>query len=93
VVVIDSPPISEVVDSVPLARRADDVLIVVRLGQSRLNQIARLAELLAENDIKPVGFAVVGVDRPGRAHYHYYTATSSIDAGRERSLFGYPESG
>ena len=88
VVVIDSPPISEVVDSLPLARRADDVLIVVRLGQTRLDQIAKLAELLAENDIEPVGFTVVGTPRPGRDRYHYYTGTGFSELGGERSLYG-----
>jgi polysaccharide biosynthesis transport protein len=85
VVVIDSPPISEVVDSLPLARRADDVLIVVRLGKTRLDQIAKLAELLAENEIKPVGFTVVGTPRPSRGQYHYYTgAEGAPGTGSER---------
>lgn len=76
-VVIDSPPLNEVVDALPLARRADDVLIVVRLGRTRLDRVAHLSELLAENGIRPVGFAVVGVSRPSRKEYHYYAATGS----------------
>ena len=38
-VVVDSPPLNEVVDALPLARKADDVVIVVRLGKSRLEKI------------------------------------------------------
>ena len=63
-VIIDSPPLNEVVDAMPLARLADDVLIVVRLGKTRLQRISELGELLAENGVRPVGFAVVGVPRP-----------------------------
>ncbi len=70
-VIIDSPPLTEVVDALPLARLADDVLIVTRLGNSRLSAISRLGELLAENNIKPVGFAVVGVPRPSKTSYYY----------------------
>ena len=70
-VIIDSPPLTEVVDALPLARLADDVLIVTRLGNSRLSAIHRLGELLAENGIRPVGFAVVGVPRPAKTSYYY----------------------
>ena len=47
--VIDSAPLTEVVDALPLARHADDVVVVVRLGQTRLDRVLQLAELLAEN--------------------------------------------
>ena len=70
-VIIDSPPLTEVVDALPLARLADDVLIVTRLGNSRLSAVHRLGELLAENGIRPVGFAVVGVPRPPKTGYYY----------------------
>ena len=75
--IIDSPPLTEVIDALPLARLADDVLIVTRLGNSRLSSIHRLGELLAENGIRPVGFAVVGVQRPSKRGYYYYQAERS----------------
>jgi len=71
-VVVDSPPLNEVVDAMPLARLADEVVIVVRLGKSRLEKIAQLGELLAEADVIPAGFTVVGVPPPGRSGYRYY---------------------
>jgi capsular exopolysaccharide synthesis family protein len=71
-VVIDSPPLNEVVDALPLARKADDVVIVVRLGKSRLEKIHQLGELLAESGVIPAGFTVVGVPPPGRSGYRYY---------------------
>lgn len=70
----------------PLARQADDVLIVVRLGRTRLQRIAELGELLAENGVRPVGFAVVGVPRPTRGEYHYYQGTAGAE-NKKRSLF------
>jgi Mrp family chromosome partitioning ATPase len=78
-VVIDSPPLTEVVDALPLARKADDVVIVTRLGDTRLDRIGRLCELLAENDITPVGFTVIGVPRPSRSEYQYYQGDSQGD--------------
>ena len=69
-VIVDSPPLATVVDALPLARAVDDVLFVVKLGTSHLNRIEELAELLAESDIKPAGFAVVGVPRVAQGGYY-----------------------
>jgi receptor protein-tyrosine kinase len=73
-VIIDSPPLADVIDVLPLARYVDDVLIVARLGHTRLNKLAELADLLTENEIKPAGFALVGTPRPARNSYQYYVA-------------------
>ncbi len=73
-VIIDSPPLTDVVDALPLVNDVDDVLVVVRLGKTMLSKLAQLGELLAENQIRPVGFALVGTDRPSRSDYHYYGA-------------------
>ncbi|MEK6277126.1 MAG: Wzz/FepE/Etk N-terminal domain-containing protein [Actinomycetota bacterium] len=80
-VIIDSPPLNEVVDALPLARQADDVLIVARIGTTRLDKLARLGELLAESGVRPVGFTVVGTERPRRGEYHYYEAAVSEEQG------------
>jgi capsular exopolysaccharide synthesis family protein len=89
-VVIDSAPLTEVVDALPLARQADDVLIVVRLGRTRLDSLARLTEILAENEIRPAGFAIVNARRPG-ANYDYHEKTgiaggSKIGGGLRRRV-------
>ena len=73
-VIIDSPPLADVIDVLPLARYVDDVLVVARLGHTRLKKLAELADLLAENDIKPAGFALVGTARPPKSSYQYYVA-------------------
>jgi capsular exopolysaccharide synthesis family protein len=84
-VIIDSPPLNEVVDALPLARDSDDVLIVVRVGRTRLDKIAQLGELLAENGVRPVGFCVVGVPRPSRADYHYYQGAPPKKGRRKKT--------
>ncbi len=73
-VIIDSPPLADVIDVLPLARDVDDVLVVARLGHTRLKKLAELADLLAENSIKPAGFALVGTARPSKSSYQYYVA-------------------
>lgn len=72
-VIIDSPPLTDVIDTLPLARHVDDVLIVVRLGTTRLSKLTQLGEMLAENDVRPMGFAVVGTAQPRGGADTYYT--------------------
>jgi Mrp family chromosome partitioning ATPase/capsular polysaccharide biosynthesis protein len=71
-VIIDSPPLTDVVDALPLASYVDHVLIVTRLGHTRLGNLSRLGELLSEVSVKPVGFVVVGTSRPSRNEYLYH---------------------
>jgi len=75
-VIIDSPPLVDVVDALQLAHHVDAVLIVARLGQSRINKIRQLAEMLAGNGIRPVGFALIGVPRSDSDSYGYYAGES-----------------
>ncbi len=70
-VIIDSAPLTEVVDALPLALRADDLLIVVRLGRTRIDNLSRLTEMLADHEIKPIGFAIINSRRVGR-NYDYH---------------------
>jgi capsular exopolysaccharide synthesis family protein len=85
-VIVDSAPLNEVVDALPLALQADDVLVVVRLGVTRLDKLSQLAELLGENGVRPVGFAVVGTPRPKRSEYHYYAEPDSNSQDGQRQL-------
>jgi Mrp family chromosome partitioning ATPase len=89
-VIVDSPPLNDVVDGLPLAQLADEVLIVAKLGTTRLDKLGQLGELLGENGVRPAGFAVIGVPRPKRRDYHYYaTAFDAADkTGAGRSLLG-----
>jgi Mrp family chromosome partitioning ATPase/capsular polysaccharide biosynthesis protein len=69
-VVLDSPPLTQVIDAMPLARRVDDVVLVVRLGSSNLTQLAHLGDLLDQNGIRPSGFVVVGGPAPEEQSYY-----------------------
>src|SRR3954464_11788180 len=82
-VIIDSPPLSEVIDALPLAQQADEVLLVVRLGKTQLTKLAHLAELLSRHSIRPGGFAGGGA-QPATEGY-YYAANAPRGGDRERS--------
>ena len=69
-VVVDSPPLTEVVDALPLARQVDEVLLVVRMGASNLSRLQRLGDLLDQNGITPTGFVVVGVGSSEETSYY-----------------------
>jgi capsular exopolysaccharide synthesis family protein len=77
-VVIDSPPLTEVIDALPLAQQVDDVVLVVRLGASNLSQLTRLGDLLEQHRIQPSGFVVVGVGSSDESSYY-------ITSRRERA--------
>jgi non-specific protein-tyrosine kinase len=62
--VVDSPPLNYAPDLLPLAKRVESVLLVVRLRATRARDLADLAELLAQQGIKPDGFVVVGGKSP-----------------------------
>jgi Mrp family chromosome partitioning ATPase/capsular polysaccharide biosynthesis protein len=79
-VVIDSPPLSQIVDALPLAQAADEVLIVARIGVSRVGALAELGELLAHNGITPLGLVLVGTERASRGSDYYYVGDSAPPA-------------
>jgi Mrp family chromosome partitioning ATPase len=83
-VVIDSPPLTAVIDALPLAQLADEVLIVVRLGQSRLTKLSHLEELLSHQGVHPSGLVLVGASASMGYGYDYYLGPGDEAAGPER---------
>jgi capsular exopolysaccharide synthesis family protein len=80
-VIIDSPPATAVADALPLAQKADAVLLVVRVGKTRLPALARLGELLNQHGIVPIGLTVNGVDDSGTSsEYEYYARPAQSGA-------------
>ena len=67
-VIVDSPPLNHVAETMALAQLVDDVLIVVRIGKTNMRDLSELAEMLAQQDIEPTGFVVLG----GQARAAYY---------------------
>ena len=71
-VVIDTPPLTAVIDALPFALLADNLVAVVRVGHSRVNRLSDLFELLARHDLSPSGVVLVGVSQKEAESYSYY---------------------
>ncbi len=78
-VVLDTPPLTEVVDALPLAHHVDDVLLVCRLGSTNLDRLTQLSDLLEQNEIEPTGFVLVGAG--SSEEESYYMAARRDSAG------------
>ena len=83
-VVIDSPPLTAVVDALPLAQFADEVLVVARLGRSRLNKLEDLVELLDQQGAAVSGVVLVGQAAARGSSYYYAGEDGSSDRERAR---------
>ena len=70
-VVIDSAPLGAVIDALPFAQAADQVLIVARLGETRLNKLDEVDDLLAEHGAPRTGIVLIG-DHPAHSVHYYY---------------------
>jgi len=81
-VVVDSPPLTEVIDTLPLAYCVDDLLLVCRIGGSSLLQLSRLADLLEQNRLEPRGFVVIGV-AGSEGSYYFESAGKGPELGPE----------
>jgi succinoglycan biosynthesis transport protein ExoP len=83
-VVIDSPPLTAVIDALPLAQLADEILLIVRAGHSRLTKLAQLAEILNNQGAYPTGVVMVGGPTTGFASYTYgdYLLPDRPESGR-----------
>jgi Mrp family chromosome partitioning ATPase/capsular polysaccharide biosynthesis protein len=84
-VVIDSPPLAEVIDALELARRADEVLLVVRLGQTQTARLRRLGALLFRTGVHPVGIAVIGTEPPRASESYPYIGVGGDSLRRQQS--------
>ena len=88
-VVIDSPPLTTVIDALPLAQHADEILIVARLGHSRVRKLIELEQLFAANGTSASGIVLLGVEQ-SQSDYSYYVANgdqggqATSDARRAR---------
>ena len=69
-VVIDSPPLTEISDALPLAQEVDAVLVVARLGTSSLKRLVTLGEILEQGGVTPTGLVVVGRERISHSYYY-----------------------
>lgn len=78
-VVIDSPPLTDITETMPFAEEADDVLLVARIGTSQLRKLSDLGELLIRERIRPAGVALVGrVEKESGYYYSYRTGAPAL---------------
>ncbi len=71
-VVIDSPPVLSVTDSVILARDADAVVLVVRHGKSTKHVVRRARDLLLRSGAPITGIVLNAIDVSSPEYYGYY---------------------
>ena len=71
-IVMDSPPLLSVTDSVVLAREADTVVLIVRHGKSTKHAVRRARDLLLRSGARLGGIALNAVDLSSPEYYSYY---------------------
>lgn len=76
-VVIDSPPLTEVVDALPIAQEVDAVVMVVRINTSSLSRLTNLGNMLRHGGVRPAGIVVIARERA--VETPYYVGHSETD--------------
>lgn len=71
VVIVDSPPLTEVSDALSLADEVDAVVVATRLGRTRRDKLNELRRALAQRGVSPAGF-VVTLRRRSRGQGYSY---------------------
>jgi len=82
-IVIDSPPVNAVSDSLTLAARAHACCMVVRAGKSPKKAVQRAAALLRKSGGKLTGIVLNYLKKEsGTASYHYYYGKEYAEAAK-----------
>ena len=71
-IIMDSPPLLSVTDSVVLARDADAVVMIVRHGKSSKHAMRRARDLLVRSGAPITGIVLNAVDLSSPEYYAYY---------------------
>jgi capsular exopolysaccharide synthesis family protein len=72
IVLVDSAPLVPVGDAIPIANAVDGVLLVVKLGESRRDELRRALKLLGTLRSKVIGVVITNAPRPSDK-YEYYS--------------------
>ena len=62
-VIIDTPPVLAVSDAVTLARHADGVLLVARLGRTGRDEVREMRDIFARSEVRVLGAVAVDARR------------------------------
>jgi non-specific protein-tyrosine kinase len=81
VVLLDSPPVLAVTDATVLAAMADGVILVAAAGQTRIDELTRARQVLAQGPVHVLGVILNKVgNRPGGYYYRHYYASDNVAA-------------
>jgi len=93
-ILLDSPPVIAVTDTMVMARKSDMLTLVVRVGQADKNVIKRAKELLENINISLAGAVINGI-HPQKYYstyeynyYYYYYYGQKKDKKHSSKLFG-----
>lgn len=84
-VVIDSAPMTAVIDALPFAQAADETLIVARMYATRLDKLADLEDLLAQYGVSRLGLVLIGESELNGSDYYYTAPPPTSRNGPRRS--------
>jgi len=73
IVLVDSAPLVPVGDAIPIANAVDGVLLVVKLGESRRDELRRALKLLGTLRSKVIGIVITNAERPSDKYEYYAT--------------------
>ena len=83
IVIIDSPPLRPVTDTLPLARVADATLLVSMRGQTNASEVEEAIEMLARAQTRPLGGVLNGAE-DGQTGYGYGYGYGASNSSRRR---------
>jgi len=87
-VIIDSPPIATLADSVVLASMSDLMIMVIKHNQNDRDLIRRSLKRLRDIDVRIAGAVLNAVDLDHRYYGDYYYSGQGDDLGRRSARKG-----
>lgn len=81
-VIVDTPPLGEVSDALPLLGCADRLLVVVRLGNTRKTSLEVTRDLLERSGARPAGYVVMGSAEALRTDPYPRTTRAGAEVGQ-----------
>jgi capsular exopolysaccharide synthesis family protein len=93
VVLVDSPPVLPVADTVVLGAQVDGVILVIDVGQTRRGFAQQAVENLRQVDANVIGVVLNRVPTSGAYYYYYYGDNdyANGNAKRRRWHLGFAE--
>ena len=82
-IILDAPPVLGIADAIVLGNQVQDMLFVVRVGNTKMSNIRDALRRLRLGGIMPLGIALIGV---GSEHDSYYGTYGTYGSGNAPSL-------